>query len=436
MSGGRRLLLLNPPGGKPYARDYGLGDSGEEGVLLPPLELAQLSGELSGDICLLDALAEGLDVGEALRRAAQAAADAVIFMTSGASYLEDMPFLAALRERLPRARFIGIGDIYKDVRELAFGLQPFLDAAVLDFSGGQLAAYLGGAKPGPLPGLIYRDGEALVSAPRRRPLGPWKVRPPRWELFPLDKYTLPFIPGPAASLLTDLGCPFLCSYCPHGGGGYRARPVEDVLADAAALRRAGAAAVIIRDQSFACDRPRTMRLLEGLAAMGPGFSWLASTRADLVDAELLRAMKKAGCAAVQFGLDSLDDEVLRSSKKNTTAARSEEAVRLARAAGLKTWVTILLGLSFDTRQSLEGTLRRARDLKADRISYRLDMNRGSVDYRRELLVRGLVPPESMPPDTPTTTSVWQGRLGLSNADVHEYRRKALAGRAVSEGRRR
>ena len=137
-------------------------------------------------------------------------------------------------------------------------------------------------------------------------------------------------------------------------------------------------------------------------------------------------MKRAGAGAVGFGIDSGDDEVLRASKKTTTAAQARSAVAAARKAGLKVWGSFVLGLPVDTRETVEKSLAFARSLKLDRVDYRVDSARKSVSYRRELLVKGLVPPESMPPDTPTSTSVWQGRLGISNADVAQYHEEAAA----------
>ncbi len=424
-----RFLLLNPPASRNYSRDCFIGTVVEPDVALPPVDLAMLSGRLSelGEVAVLDAQAEGLAPAAAVARARATAPDFVFFLTSGASYVEDSAFLEALKTALPRARLAGIGDLYLDMGEAAFQLQPFLDAALYDFAGADLAGYVSGSAGQPLENLAYRaKGGAVVRGPVRRRYGEWSSPAPRWDLFPLACYRWPFSPeGPRASLSTDYGCPFLCTYCPASALGHRTRPLEDVLAEARGLKALGARAVFIRDQTFAAHRGRAFALLEALAREKLGLSWTASTRVDLVDAALLSAMKKAGFSSVSFGIDTGSQELARAYKKGTTRAQAAEAAARAREAGLKTWGVFVIGLSMDTRETIEETVAAARELGLDRVSVRVESSRYAAGYRRELLVRGFVPPESMPPDVPTTTSVWQGRLGISNDGVFDHHAKAI-----------
>ncbi len=410
-------------------RDCFLAAETHGDYLPPPVDLALLSGGAAAfaETSVLDAVAERLSPKTSLARAAGKKPDAVVFLTSGRTYDEDSRFLTGLREKLPKARFIGLGDMYRDVGALAFSLQPFLDAVITDLSAADLRSFLERRGDGPLEGFLFRGAERLVSPPHRRHFGTWSPKAPAWNLFPLGRYALPLAPGgPAAALVSDFGCPYPCGYCPVSAMGHRLRPIEDVLEEARTLRALGVKAVLIADQTFGAHSTRTMTLLDGLARQGPGFSWAAWTRVDLAQENLLSAMKRAGAGAVGFGIDSGDDEVLRASKKTTTAAQARSAVAAARKAGLKVWGSFVLGLPVDTRETVEKSLAFARSLKLDRVDYRVDSARKSVSYRRELLVKGLVPPESMPPDTPTSTSVWQGRLGISNADVAQYHEEAAA----------
>lgn len=429
----KHALLLDPPSRGGFARDYGLGWEREEGLELPPLELALLSGALApARVTVLDARSERLGPEAALKRAAAAAPDAVFFLSSGATYMEDTPFLAQLRQKLPYARFVGMGDLYRELRELSFSLHPFLDAVLLDASTADAAALAWG-EPAARAGALVRGPAGVIAPPAgRAPRAPWRPSLPDWKLFPLKAYGVPFGSGPAAGLLTDYGCPFLCSYCPMSRAGFRLRELSGVLDEARLLASLGVRHLFLRDQTFGAARGRTLELLAGLRPLK--LTWVASTRVDLVSPELLAAMRDSGCAAVHLGLDSLDDEVLRSTKKNTSRRQASEAVRLVREAGLKAWGSVVVGLALDTRESLEATLAAVDALKLDRLSVRLEQSRYASDYRRDLLVRGLVPPESLPPDTPTTTSVWQGRLALSNQDALSYFRRARGG-DLSTGRR-
>lgn len=425
-----RVLLLNPPSRTPVARDCLIGGACEPEVLVPPADLAILSGRLSPrfDVVVLDAVAEELSPAQARARAAAAKPDAVVALVAGATFMLDGAFLAELREDLPRARFLGLGDAYSDVKELAFALHPFLDGILLDYSGEDAAAWLEG-DGGPSTNVVSFKDREPARGPRRRRFGGWDAPPPRWDLFPLEKYRWPFSKGPRrAAPLTEYGCPYPCGYCPSSTLGHRARPLESVVAEWKGLAALKVSDALLRDQAFGADRARSLSLCAALGKVRGGPSWIASMRVDCADAELLKSMAGAGCAAVMFGIDSGDDEVLRAYKKNTTRKQAEAAVAAAHAAGLKAWGQLLIGLAMDTRETAERTLEFGRALGLDHVSWRAESQRYAADYRRELLVRGHVPPEAMPPDTPTSISTWHGRMGLSNQDAFAFLERAGRGR--------
>ncbi len=431
-----RVVLLNPPADAAVSRDYFLGVETPENWRLPPLDLAVLSGSFGGlDVRVVDALGQGLDDAAAAKAVRDARPTAVVFLSSGATFARDGAFLARLKEELPNARFAGLGDLYADVKELAFGLQPFLDAVLLDFSGEDAARWARGELDAARNIVARGEDGKPRRLPSRRPLGAWRPATPRWELFPLESYRFPGSRGACASLLTEYGCPCACSYCPASGLGHRLRPLEDVALELEALRRAGARSLFLRDAAFGLSRERALALVALLGSGEPPLAWGCSMRVDFADDEIFARMRDAGCELVSFGVDSGDDESLRTLKKGTTAEQALAAAQSARRAGLRTHAQLLIGLSSDTRASVTQTVALARRLAVDEVSLALDSQRHAVDYRRQLLVQGLVPPESMPPDTPSATSVWQGRLGLSNGDAAEELKRArreLASRAVSE----
>lgn len=424
----RRVLLLNPPGSKPYARDLFLSGEFDPELRLPPEELALASGVLARagftELFVVDAVAEKLSPQACLARSREIAPDAIVFMTSAASYAEDAALAARLKSLPGAPTMVGIGDVYRDMQDLAFGIHAHLDAMLLDPASDALARVLEDPSR-PVDGALARVGGAIIGGRRAAPRGRWLRALPRWDLFPLGRYQAPFLGGgPLATIAGEYGCAYLCSYCPMSSVGHRVGEVDDFVVEARALAKLGVRKLFVRDQSFGLDRARTLRLLAAWKSEGLGQSWIASTRADLCDEPLLRAMKDAGCVAVQIGVDSGDDEVLRVLKKNTTLAQARAAAAAARAAGLSSWGLFVLGLGVDTADSADRTLKAARELPFDRVTVSVDAQRHGTGFRKELLIKGLVPPEAMPPEVPTSASVWQGRLGISNADVFErYQRQ-------------
>ena len=68
-------------------------------------------------------------------------------------------------------------------------------------------------------------------------------------------------------------------------------------------------------------------------------------------------MAEAGCIGIKFGLDSADSEVLRTTNKPLKVSRVASLIETARRLGIKTHMTVVLGLSGETKASLDRTFR-------------------------------------------------------------------------------
>lgn len=79
-----------------------------------------------------------------------------------------------------------------------------------------------------------------------------------------------------------------------------------------------------------------------------------STRPDAIDPQVLALLRRYGVAAVELGVQSMDDTVLDKNRRGHTAAQTAEASRLIRGAGLELGHQIMLGMYGDTP---EGFLR-------------------------------------------------------------------------------
>jgi radical SAM superfamily enzyme YgiQ (UPF0313 family) len=86
-------------------------------------------------------------------------------------------------------------------------------------------------------------------------------------------------------------------------------------------------------------------------------TWSAITRATMVTPALLAAMRRAGLVAVNFGVESGDDQILRAIKKGITIDHVVRALEWAKAEGLHTACNFMLGFPQETPAALERTLR-------------------------------------------------------------------------------
>ncbi|MDI3281342.1 MAG: radical SAM protein, partial [Bacillota bacterium] len=126
---------------------------------------------------------------------------------------------------------------------------------------------------------------------------------PARELFPLEFYEDRW------NVLTARGsCPFRCPFCSASflwQGRRRARAPEKVIDEVRMLIESyGAAYVFFVDDIFTLDRRWVRQLLALLERLEYPLAWGCATRVDMVDPPLLQEMARAGCRAIQFGVES------------------------------------------------------------------------------------------------------------------------------------
>ncbi len=222
-----------------------------------------------------------------------------------------------------------------------------------------------GGDLGKIPGVVYRAGDGTI---RRGPpsefvanldsLAPPQLAQPLFDAGWYDASGRETIPG---GILTSRGCPARCTFCANyvTGRGFRYRSSEAVVEELNQYyARSGATFYPFWDDALTADA-RRLRALCSAFETGIRFplGWSAITRANMVNPELLRAMKRAGCAAVNFGVESGDHEILKVIKKGVSPEHVVRALEWAKQEGLVTACNFMLGFPQESPAALERTLR-------------------------------------------------------------------------------
>ena len=120
--------------------------------------------------------------------------------------------------------------------------------------------------------------------------------------------------------------------------------------------------IFFGDDIFAANRARTTRLLERLLDEGVKMPrWFAQVRVETAnDRELLRLMKRANCAMVFIGLESVNEETLKLFNKHSTLEKNRSAIAAFKEAGIRVHGMFVLGSDADTPETLRETLEFAR----------------------------------------------------------------------------
>lgn len=206
-------------------------------------------------------------------------------------------------------------------------------------------------------GLSYRRGDDLVHNATRTFIDDLDCLPfpDREGLLGLDTYTSEDM----GLLMGSRGCPYRCSYCATQiwTRKVRYRSLANILEEIKYVHsRFGTRQFTFKDDSFTVNRKRVMEFCHTLRDADLKINWDCNTRVDLVDPELLKTMKKAGCNSIKVGIESGSERILALMDKGITLERIHEAARLFREAGIHWTAYFMMGIPTETREDVKKTL--------------------------------------------------------------------------------
>jgi radical SAM superfamily enzyme YgiQ (UPF0313 family) len=197
---------------------------------------------------------------------------------------------------------------------------------------------------------------------------------PDRDLFPSEYYRAELT---GANILTARGCPFPCSFCQNkklmeifkGKGSFvRYRSFENIFREMEqVIKKYGTSSFYMSDEIFTLNRKRVLEFCEEYPSR-IGRPFMAQTRADKLDNELAKALRKAGCfmlnIAIESGNENIRERVLN---KNTTKEQIEKAFNAAKDNGIMTGSFNMIGIPGETMAEVKETIEINRMLKPDRI---------------------------------------------------------------------
>ena len=219
-------------------------------------------------------------------------------------------------------------------------------------------------------GFVYRKGTDTVETAPAEPIQNLDaLNFPAMHLLKLDRYSVAFSrkykPKRIMSVLPTRGCPFKCVFCcePLLNNKFRYRSPKNLVDEIEKWHKElGATHFWFSDSTMTLKRERIEGICHEIIKRNLKITFEGSTRANLVDEELLRLMRSAGLIRISFGLESADPEVLKIIRKGITAEDVKKAVELADRLDIETNVSTIIGLPGDTRDSIEKTVNFIRNI--------------------------------------------------------------------------
>lgn len=147
-------------------------------------------------------------------------------------------------------------------------------------------------------------------------------------------------------IMSMRGCPFNCTFCYQPvlrGKNTRCMSNQKFIDELKYRKSLGTERFYFADMIFAPQPKRAMELCQMMIDQVPGIEWHAEARVDTLKPDMAAMFKKAGCKHVKFGVEMMDERMLKEVRKGTTIEKITKAFHIAKEAGLETTAYVLLG---------------------------------------------------------------------------------------------
>lgn len=235
---------------------------------------------------------------------------------------------------------------------------------------------------------------------------------------------------PSAPILTSRGCPFNCTFCSAGrisGKKFRARTPENIIEEIKILKKKYHIKEFqIWDDNFTLDKERAKKFCDLLVKANLNLVWWCpnGVRLETLDKELILKMKKSGCYAIAFGIESGSEKIQKDMKKNLDFKHLREIVEFSHKIGLRTQGFFIIGYPTETKQDIEKTIALATSLPLDRASISLFQPLFGSEIYYELEKQGKIP-KNYSIEKCDYSKPSLALPGLSLEEIKKLQRKAL-----------
>jgi B12-binding domain/radical SAM domain protein len=286
-----------------------------------------------------------------------------------------------------------------------FSTLQLLDTSIKDFIASQERVYVGGPVglcPEMVLGeleadaVVMGEGEAVVATlvedgPEGVPGVAHKKdgRVVKSKAEPIDSldHPMPLIPedlreqnvrGANVYIETHRGCLGGCAFCQvprFFGRNIRSRSIENVVQEVKEMKRLGVSRVSISGGTGSLfgyrsriNKDAFVELLSSLSEiLGKRNLSVPDMRVDLVDEEVLEAVRDYTIGWVFYGLETGSNRILKMMRKGVTVEDGRRAVEMAKSLGVKVGGSFIVGYPTESREDFEDTMALLEDTMLDDV---------------------------------------------------------------------
>jgi radical SAM superfamily enzyme YgiQ (UPF0313 family) len=367
---GMKVYFVNPPAinGEKYIREGRCMQSVDSwAAIWPPITLAILASiaKKYGDVCLIDCNIDDLSPEQTLAEIVKFKPNIVVVNSAFPSIDSDDGFAKMIKKSCSNVTVLGFGVFFTLLEEKSLQDTDGFDVGIFgepeetfeDF----LTNFNNSEKIVPVNGLMWREGGAIKKGKPRPFIQELDSIPiPSRDLFKNDHYVLPHNGHPFTLINVARGCPYSCTFCIaniYYGKKTRLHSVNYVIKEIeTCIYKYGIKDFLFWEEIFTLHKDFIKKLCDEIIKRDFKILWATTTRADLVDEQILNKMRSAGCELLGLGIESCSQNILDKSQKQETVEKIKKAVDCCKKVGIQTIGHFIFGLPGETEESAQRTI--------------------------------------------------------------------------------
>ena len=251
---------------------------------------------------------------------------------------------------------------------------PFIDYVIIGEAEFTLKEILEGVPDNEILGICYRENFQPIKNEKRPFIENLDELPfPARHLVDNSIYRRPDNGKVQAVVKVARGCPFHCFFClatPVSGAKVRKRSPENIVAELKeCVEKYNIRNFLFWSDIFNLDREWTLELCKKIIESGLKITWSSNTRADTMDGEMAKMMYKSGCRLVSIGVESGSQKMLDKIGKKITLDNIRNTVKILKKNKIKIYNYFVIGLPWETEETVEETIKFAIELDSNFISF-------------------------------------------------------------------
>ncbi len=374
----KKILFLNPPLTK-EERGGALSAAIARSIPYGLISLASAVRDAGYETALIDATNLEYSIEETVDRVLAVTPEYVGISTVTLSIDKSAEVARLLKQKNRDVKIIVGGAHLSSVPEETMASFPHFDVGVIGEGEETLVdllkAFENNIGLGNVKGIIYREGNKIITTEKRPPLKDLDcLSMPAWDILGdnMANFYRPSAPSyirlPSTTIVTSRGCPGNCIFCNSKSifGRLRCFSADYVIGMLRHLtNKYRIRDISIYDDNFIFFKNRVKNICNAIINEKIDITWSCYSRVDQGDEELFKLMKKAGCWQISYGIESGSQRILDFMRKNVTLKQIVNTLTVTKKAGLRTRGFFMIGNLKENRDSILETINFMKEIPLD-----------------------------------------------------------------------